>query len=69
MSANIPRCCYNERENNKTKPSVCESVIAVVYFGQTSVTFAGDLAAVRNSGVLKAGVDCISATRIKASHF
>ena len=39
--------------------------MAGVYFSQTSVTFAGDFAAVRNSGVSviagcqQAGVDCI----------
>ena len=48
---------YNERENNKivtlgpNKVSVRPSVVAGVYFSQTSVTFAGDCAAVCNSEV------------------
>ena len=43
---------YNERENNKivTLGPNKVSVIAEVYFSQTSVIFARDLAAVPNSG-------------------
>ena len=77
MCANIPRCCLvsaiqraktincNVGTELSVSPQQRESVIAGIYFSQTSVTFAGDFAAVCNSEVSviarcgrKAGGDC-----------